>query len=61
MGIKDEIFDEFFKKLENDEKISVDTVQELKKLIEMGNINSQKEILEIIQRGRENVTYDQKN
>jgi len=58
MGIKEEIFDEFFKKLENDEMISVDIIQELRKLIEKGNINSQKEVLEIIQRGRENVNCD---
>ena len=58
MGIKEEIFEEFFKKLEDDDKMSLDTIQELRELIEKGEINLQEEILKIIQRGRENVDND---
>lgn len=58
MGIKEEIFEEFFKKLEEDDKLSLDTIQELRELIEKGEINLQEEILKIIQRGRENVDND---
>ncbi len=58
MGIKEEVYDEFFRRLKEDERVSVDIIQELKKLFERENISSPEEILEAIQRGQEDDSYD---
>ncbi|MBA7571651.1 hypothetical protein ES708_13417 [subsurface metagenome] len=48
MGIQEEIFEVFFKKLEDDENFPVSIVKELKKLWESGEITSQEKILEVV-------------
>jgi len=58
MGIHEEIFEEFFEKLEEDESFPASVVEELKKLWESGVIASQEKILEAIERGGENVGKD---
>ena len=45
MGIQDDIFEEFFKKLEEDEKIPDTIIEELKNLWENGEVVSQKKSL----------------
>lgn len=54
MGIQEEVFEVFFKKLEDDEDFPDSIVEELKKLWESGEIASQEKILEVIERGNEN-------
>jgi len=56
--IQEDIFQEFFEKLEEDETFPASVVEELKKLLESGSIASQEEILEAIERGSENVGKD---
>lgn len=58
MGIQEEIFEEFFKKLEEDEKFPDSIIEELKKLWKNGEIASQEKILEVIERSCENVSKD---
>jgi len=58
MGIQEEIFEEFFKKLEEDEKFPDNIIGELKKLWENGEIVSQEKILEVIKRESEDVSRD---
>jgi len=58
MGIQEEIFGVFFKKLEEDEKFPNSILEELKILWENGEIESQEKILEAIKRGCENVSKD---
>ena len=58
MRIQEDIFQEFFEKLEEDETFPASVVEELKKLLESGSIASQEEILEAIERGSENVGKD---
>lgn len=54
MGIQEEIFEVFFKKLEDDENFPVSIVEELKKLWESGEITSQEKILEVVEGGSGN-------
>lgn len=54
MGIQEEIFEVFFKKLEDDENFPVSIVKELKKLWESGEITSQEKILEVVRGGSGN-------
>lgn len=58
MGIQEEIFEVFFKKLEEDEKFPNSILEELKILWGNGEIGSQEKILEAIKRGSENVSKD---
>lgn len=51
MGIQEDIFEQFFKKLEEDEKFPDLILEELKRLWEKGEIASQEKILEVIKRG----------
>jgi hypothetical protein len=51
MGIQENIFEQFFKKLEKDEKFPDSVLKELKKLWENGEIASQEKIYEAIKRG----------
>ena len=55
MGIKEEIFEEFFKKIEEDEEIPCSIIEELRKLWEEGEVISQEKILEVIKRGCKDV------
>lgn len=51
MGIQEDIVEQFFKKLEEDEKFPDLILEELKRLWEKGEIASQEKILEVIKRG----------
>jgi hypothetical protein len=55
MGIQEEIFEEFFKELEKDEKFPNPIIEKLKELWEKGEIASQEKIFEVIKRGCEDV------
>jgi len=55
MGINEEIFEGFFRKLEEDEEIPRSIIEELRKLWEGGEVFSQEKILEVIKRGCEDV------
>ena len=59
MGIQEEIFEGFFKKLEDDEDFPDSIVEELKRLWESGKIASQEKIIEVVERGCENVSKNQ--
>lgn len=54
MGIKQEIFEEFFEKLEKDEEISNLLVAKLRELWKSGDMNSREEIFKAIKMGCEN-------
>lgn len=56
MDIQEDIFEEFFEKLEEDEEFSPLVLGELKKLWEGGEIASQEKILEAIEKGCENAS-----
>jgi len=58
MGIKEEIFEGFFKKLEEDKEFPHSIIEELEKLWESEEIISQERILEIIKRGCEDASVD---
>ncbi len=55
MGIEEEIFEGFFKKIEEDEEIPRSIIEELRKLWEDGEVISQEKILEVIKRGCKDV------
>ncbi len=57
MGIQEEIFEEFFRKLSEDEAIPNSIIEELKKLLESGEV-SQEEIFEAIERVYRDVGND---
>lgn len=59
MGIQEEIFEVFFKKLEDDENFPTSIVEELKKLWESGEITSQEKILEVVKGRSENGSKNQ--
>ena len=59
MGIQEDIFEGFFKKLEDDKDFPDSAVEELKRLWESGEIASQEKILEVVERGNENVSENQ--
>ena len=59
MGIQGEIFEVFFKKLEDDENFPVSIVEELKNLCESGEIISQEKILEVVKGGSGNGSKNQ--
>jgi hypothetical protein len=59
MGIQEDIFEGFFKRLEDDEEFPDSIVEELKKLWESGEIASQEKILEVVERGNENASENQ--
>lgn len=50
MGIQEEIFEDFFKKLQEDKKFPDSIIEELKKLWKSGESISQEKISEIIKR-----------
>ena len=54
MGLTEEIFEEFFKKLEDDEEFPNSIVNELRDLLNGKGDISQEDIFEIIKRGEEN-------
>jgi uncharacterized secreted protein with C-terminal beta-propeller domain len=58
MGVKEEILEEFFKKLEEDEEFPDSIIEELKKLWENEEIISQEKIFEVIKRGCSDVSKD---
>lgn len=57
MGIQEEIFEEFFRKLSEDEAIPNSIIEELKNLLESGEV-SQEEIFEAIERVYRDVGND---
>jgi hypothetical protein len=59
MGIQEDIFERFFKKLEDDEDFPDLIVEELKRLLGNGEIASQEKILEMVERGSENDSKNQ--
>ena len=59
MGIQEEIFEVFFKKLGDDENFPTSIVEELKKLWESGEITSQEKIPEVLKGGSENGSKNQ--
>jgi len=59
MGIQEEIFEGFFKKLEEDGNFPDPIVEELKKLWETGEIASQEKIFQASKRRVEEVSKDQ--
>ena len=61
MGIKDEIFEEFFKKLEEDDDFPNIVIQELKNLFESRENISQEKIFNAIKKGCRNVSTNQEN
>lgn len=58
MEIQEEIFEEFFKKLEEDEGLPNSIIEGLKNLWERGEIMSQEKIFEAIKRGCADVYED---
>lgn len=52
LGIEEEIFGEFFKKL-MDAKLPEDLIKELRTLLEKGEIESKEKIIEVVKRGVE--------
>lgn len=54
MGIKQEIFEEFFEKLEKDEEISNLITAKLRELWKSGDMNLREELFEAIRKGCEN-------
>jgi len=54
MGIQENIFEEFFETLEEDEGFPDSIVEKLKKLYENGVILSKEKLLEIVERGTKN-------
>lgn len=61
MGIQEEIFEGFFKKLEGNENFPNSIVAYLKKLHERGEIASQERIFEVIKKVFEDASEDQKD
>ncbi len=59
MGIQYNILKEFYKKLEDDEEFPNSIVDELKILLENGEIASQEKILEVVNRECENGSKNQ--
>jgi len=59
VGIQEDIFEGFFKKLEDDKDFPDSAVEELKRLWESGEIASQEKILEVVERGNGNVSENQ--
>lgn len=58
MGIQEEIFEAFFKKLEEDEKFSDPIIEDLKRLWGDGEVISQEKIFEVIKRECKDVRED---
>lgn len=58
MGINEEIFEGFFKKLEEDKEFPRPIIEELRKLCGSEEVISQEKILDIIKRGCEDVGED---
>jgi len=58
MGINEEIFEEFFEKLEEDKEIFNVLIAKLKELWKNGNMNSQEKIFEAIKGVYENANQD---
>ena len=58
MGIQEDIFEEFFEKLKENEKFPNSIVAELRKLLEKGEIASQEKIFEVIKGKRGDASKD---
>ena len=58
MGISEEVFERFFKKLEEDKEIPQSIIKELRDLLKSEETISQEKILEAIKRGCEDVSDD---
>lgn len=54
MGIEEEIFEEFFNKLEENEEVPVDVIIELRQLLESGDVLYKENIIEAIDKGANN-------
>ena len=61
MGIQEEIFEGFFRKLEEDENFPDPIIEELRKFWESGEIASQEKIFEAIRGGCEDASEDQED
>lgn len=61
MGIKEEIFDEFFSALQGEKDIPGSVVEELKQLVERGERISEEKVLYLIGRGCQNGGEDKKD
>jgi len=61
MGIPEEIFEGFFKKLKEDENFPDLIVDELRGLWEFGEIASQEKIFKVIERGCEDASEDKED
>jgi uncharacterized secreted protein with C-terminal beta-propeller domain len=59
MGIQEDIFERFFKKLEDDEDFPDSIVEELKRLWENGELASQEKVLEVVETGSKNDSKNQ--
>ncbi len=58
MGIQEDIFEGFFKKLEEDKKIPDSIIKGLKTLKETDEISSKEKLLELIKTGCEDANKD---
>jgi len=58
MGVNEEIFEGFFKKLEEDKEFPRSIIDELKTLWERGEIISKEKIFDVIKRGSTDVCKD---
>ena len=58
MGIQEDIFEEFFEKLKENEKFPDSIVAELRRLWEKGEIASQEKIFEVIKGERGDASKD---
>lgn len=61
MGIKEEIFEEFFSALQGEKDIPESVVEELKQLVERGERISEEKVLDLIGRGCQNGGEDKKD
>ena len=60
LGIQEEIFDDFFRKLK-DAELPEDLINELKMLLESGEIGTKEKILEAVRRGSKGADKYQKH
>lgn len=59
MGIQEDVFEGFFKKLEDDKDFPDSAVKELKRLWECDEIASKEKIFEVVEKGIENASENQ--
>lgn len=61
MGIKEEIFEEFFSALQQEKEVPASVLEELRKAQEGGGTISEGNVLEIVKRGCEDVGENKEN